>query len=42
MGSFRKLARIASDLEVDPGQRYDSEGWDGATNLKRRPQQISR
>jgi hypothetical protein len=31
----------ASDLEVDPCQRYDLEGR-VATNFRRRPQQISR
>jgi hypothetical protein len=36
-GSFGNWAVTASDLEVDPCQRYDSEGQDAAaTNLKRR------
>src|ERR1035438_1826889 len=38
-GSLGSWPVIASDLEVDPCQRYDLEV---ATNLRRRPQQISR
>src|ERR1019366_1807352 len=37
-GSLGKWPAIASDPEVDPCQRYDLEV---ATNLRRRPQQIS-
>ena len=29
IGIIRKLAVIASDLEVDPRERYDLEGQDG-------------
>ena len=42
-GSFGNWPVIASDLEVDPCQPYGLERQDGvATNLRRRPQQISK
>jgi hypothetical protein len=41
IGSFGNRPVIASDLEVNHSQRYDLEGGRVATDLRRRPEQIT-